>query len=285
MGEVLSDAALESLSPADVSASDVALDGPPPRLDGPSTYLDSPSSQPDGPSMQPDVVAMDRAADVVGPGRAGLVLHWRLDETTGTVAADSSGGGLSGAYQGNPAPATATEPAPTMFANPASRRFAGIAGQGVRLASPSARVRPTTALTVSVWFRTTQTSRADFVAFGLDYFLRNNMDGEFQFVRRRTSGGTNQFFAATGRAPNATDGRWHHAAGVTTVESIALWIDGVIVGQQTISVPFVYSTGSAFLAGQSAAAGVVFAGSLDDVRVYDRALSSDEIRALAAGAD
>ena len=277
LGEVLSDTALDSPAPADVSASEVPVDGP-------SSQADGPSSPPDGPSSPPDVVAMDRAPDVAGPGSSGLVLHWRFDETTGTVAADASGGGLNGTYQGNPPPSTSMDRPPTVFANPASRRFFGDAGQGVRLANPPSRLRPTAALTVSVWFRTRLTTRSDLVALGLDYFLRHNTSGEFQFVRRRSMAATNQFYAATGPAPTALDGRWHHAAGVTTVESIALWIDGVVVGEQMAPVPFLYSTGSTFLAGQSAAAAVLFDGYLDDVRIYDRALSAEEIRALAAGA-
>jgi hypothetical protein len=259
----------------DAAAMDApALDASP--LDAPA--LDVPAS---------DVAAMDAGGQVVGPGKNGLILHWRFDEATGNVVEDSSGGGFNGTYEGSTPPATDPGRAPTTFNNPASRRFTASLSHGVRLTNPpSARLKPAEALTVSVWFRTTQATRADLVGFGLDYFIRNNLSGEFQFVRRRAAGTSNQYWAATARSPGYIDDRWHHIVGVTTVNRIALWIDGVVVGQQSQTYPFVYTDGSTALAGQSGVGpGLHFDGWLDDVRIYERALSDDEIKALASGQD
>lgn len=236
-------------------------------------------------SVAMDAAAMDTGRQLTGPGTNGLVLHWRFDEIAGSVAQDSSDGGLHGTYEGTSPPASDTERPPTTFPNTASRRFTASLAQGVRLAPPQpARLKPTDALTVSVWFRTTQAARADLVGFGLDYFIRNNLSGEFQFVRRRSTGSSNQYWAATARSPGYIDNRWHHIVGVTTVNFIALWIDGMEVGKQSQTYPFVYTAGSTVLAGQSGAGpGLYFEGWLDDVRIYARALSDDEIKALAAG--
>jgi hypothetical protein len=218
-----------------------------------------------------------------GPVAPGLVLYWRFDEPSGSAAIDSSGYGLEGTYSGSPLPAPSTEAAPTTFANPGSRRFDATVVHSVQLASMPAALRPTQALTVSVWFRTTQTTRADLVCHGGDYFIRWNI-GEMEFVRRRPPGSSATWVAASGAASTANDGRWHHAAGVASVDGdTVIYLDGAVVDRDVSRLPFTYVSPSALVVGRSMAGGQVFDGWLDEVRIYDRVLSPDEIQALARG--
>jgi hypothetical protein len=213
----------------------------------------------------------------------GLVLHWRFDEPTGAAALDSSGHRFDGTYSGSSIPSPSAEVPPTTFANPGSRRFDATVGNSVQLASMPAELRPTQALTVTVWFRTTQTTRGDLVSHGSDYFIRWNV-GEMEFVRRRPVGSASTFVSSSGVAPTANDGGWHHAAGVASVDgSTAIYLDGVVVDQDGSRLPFTYAASGAVVVGQSMAGGQPFDGWMDEVRIYDRALSLDEIRALARG--
>ena len=236
------------------------------------------------PADPPDASAgsMDTGGPDVTVSSAGLVLHWRFDEATGREARDSSPSGLHGAAEGTTPPFHDTAIPPTRFPNSGSRRFQVNLNHGVRLSESAAILRPTTGLTVSVWFRTTQTTRSDLVCNGADYFIRF-MPPEVEFVRRRPPIGSVNFVTATGNAPNAFDGAWHHAAGVATPAFTAMYIDGVRVARDSSGIPFTYLSGSVNV-GRNAAASLNFEGWLDDVRIYARALDEDEIRALAAGA-
>jgi hypothetical protein len=225
-----------------------------------------------------------RVVDAVGPGTLGLVLHWRLDESGGTVAQDSSGRGLHGTYQGSPLPAPDSQAAPTGFANPNSRRFVAAANDVVRLEGSPAALQPSTGLTVSVWFRTSAVARADLVCYGADYFIRLE-NGMIGFVRRRPPGSSTTLLTAAGAAPTATDGAWHHAIGVADATGTRIWMDGKRIDSDGTSLPFTYTAGVAFTAGRSSTGFQPFEGALDDVRVYNRALTDSEITALALGAD
>jgi hypothetical protein len=218
------------------------------------------------------------------PIGAGLVLHWRFDELSGSAALDSSGRGFDGTFGGSPGPSPSTETAPTTFANPGSRRFDLAAEDNVLLASMPEALRPTQGLTVSVWFRTTQTTQGDLVSHGKDYFIRLDADDLLEFVRRRPPGSSSTWLSASGKAPAANDGQWHHAAGVASADGdTVIYMDGAPVNTDSQGLPFTYVTPSSLIVGRSMAGSHPFDGWLDEVRIYDRALTVDEIGALARG--
>ena len=81
------------------------------------------------------------------------------------------------------------------------------------MATSAAVLRPNDALTVSLWFRTSQTARAElFCNNGVDYFIRIAAPA-VEFSRRSPAGGGAEL-TATGSAAGAFDGDWHHIAGV-----------------------------------------------------------------------
>lgn len=273
----VSDAGLPSDLPAPV---DLGRDVP--QSDAGADSGDPGPAQPPPDAVVAEVTAPIDAADAGRPA-AGLVLHWRLDELTGVLAADSSSSRLDGTFTGSPVPAPTPDGAPTYFANPGSRLFRSAVNHSVQLGRSAPALQPAAGVTVSVWFRTTLTGRADLLGHGSDYFLRI-MSGEIEFVRRRPTGSSADIYiTASGLAPTATDGQWHHAAGVASTGSIAMYLDGALIARKDEAVPFTYLARD-FTVGRAASAGLSFEGSLDDVRIYNRALAEAEIRALAAGA-
>jgi hypothetical protein len=85
------------------------------------------------------------------------------------------------------------------------------------------------------------------------------------------------------------DGRWHHAvATISANDSIKLYVDGMLQESTTIGTPFsTYTTSYWRIGGWKNAQGSpyngsdgYFLGSLDDVRIYNRALSAGEIQSL-----
>ncbi len=81
-----------------------------------------------------------------------------------------------------------------------------------------------------------------------------------------------------------TDGQWHHIGFVWNCSYRYLYVDGVEVARDTMAwkgSPMRYSDGGLCIgADKTLKPGTFFCGLLDDVRIYDKALSAWEIEAL-----
>lgn len=95
----------------------------------------------------------------------------------------------------------------------------------------------------------------------------------------RTSGNGNWAYGSAPSSVNIGDNNWHHlaivSAGPNNAASILLYVDGVSVTSA--------GNGSINTAGANRIGGVAgynFAGQVDDVRIYNRALSPTEVTAI-----
>jgi hypothetical protein len=124
-----------------------------------------------------------------------------------------------------------------------------------------------------------------------------------KYVNRALDGGTSNAFVTcfaaeapqSAGAPPWLDGNWHHVAAVSSRSSgMTLYLDGVAqtcttFGNSTFAAFDVQyaGRGTDFWVGRNGNAGTGsafdFQGNIDEVRVYDRVLSPDEILALALG--
>jgi hypothetical protein len=209
------------------------------------------------------------ALGLVGPNcdTTGLALYWKLDEASGSLAMDSSGNHLDGAYVSTtdllPVPAAGIVPPMSMTWDLASLAFAfqntapegGVAlRQAVQLSSadggPSLDlVKPPNNFTVAVWYKATiadlDTGGGELVSMGDHYLIRLGKAGgatpeyrvEFdKYVNRPVDGGTANSFVTcyTGEVPQSAgappwlDGNWHHVAAVSSsLTGMTLYLDGV----------------------------------------------------------
>jgi len=81
-----------------------------------------------------------------------------------------------------------------------------------------------------------------------------------------------------------TDGQWHHVVFVYDMDSLhrRLYVDGVLVAEDTTFVAGMPSDGGLYIgASKDLDAGTFFSGMIDDVRIYNQALSAEEIATLA----
>jgi hypothetical protein len=80
-----------------------------------------------------------------------------------------------------------------------------------------------------------------------------------------------------------TDGLWHHIGFVWDGSRRSLYVDWVVVAKDTAAqTPLKSSDGGLYIgAGKNLEVGTLFSGLIDDVRIYNKALSAEEIAALA----
>ncbi len=217
------------------------------------------------------------------------ILHWPLDELTGTNAADTSGYARDGLLNGPPVWTTNGIIAGALD-------FAGT-NDCVRQVGGSNLLNGLTAFTVSLWVK----PAADFADRGLVTADDSATNETFSLITKN--------FASCGRATNVvevvipsaqgavhrisasgvlTPGQWQHVAVTwTNQEAPKLYFNGQ-VDQPLAS--FVTATGalmncSQFVVGKGGWGSVnSWHGAIDDVRVFDRALSGEEILAIADSA-
>ena len=216
----------------------------------------------------------------------GPLLYWRFDEPSGAAAQDASGNNFQGNYLGEPTvPQPSTNVPITMFANPRSRTFAPSGRPGVYLAALD--TRPLTSnLSVTLWFRATTATitGSDVFSINVDVMLRIRLS-EIEFDKRKsTVTGSIFAIALVHDVKGHLDGHWHHLAGVASPGGMDVYLDGVLRYHDVDGLPIIFrSPASVWVGREGASVSHDFAGDLDDVRIYARALSAAEVAALARG--
>jgi hypothetical protein len=221
------------------------------------------------------------------PFTGGLVGYWRLDESiAGSTAADASGynndGTPAGAGGSNNKPQPSTSvPGGTNFLTTRSLHFDGT--DDVLDAGNASVLTMTNPFTVSAWVRSTGDSNYGYIAGKGD---TSDLNGYYITIDQSTGYPTvySMQAAAYQAAVVATniknDGIWHHLLGTFNGTHLRMYLDGVAGTAVAASNPT--SNSSPFRIGASNYAGRFFTGNIDDVRVYNRALSLAEITALAS---
>jgi len=216
---------------------------------------------------------------VKAPTKTGLVGAWTLDEGTGTKANDSSGTGNSGTLSGAVIPTWTTgKLGKALSFNGSSSYVSGGTNLGMSgdfSGTASAWIKRGTGSSSTFQSVFVAGSAATLQAFGLG--INGNSDGD---VTIQFNGGKGRY-SAGGLIPINT---WTHIAVTKTAGAIEstshLFINGVEVAQsggQTGTPNFVASLN---YIGKWTTGGYEFKGLIDDVRVYNRALSATEIAAL-----
>ncbi len=218
---------------------------------------------------------------IINSIRAELIGHWTLDETSGTIAADTSGRGHNGTYVDNP-----------------DLSILGVRGTGMDASNgymeadlgddlPIGAEERSIALWVNV---PVVPGDQKFCGYGSDTagqaftFCIENVNGE-DGVRMRHWGG-NMFYAGF------VTGEWNHIAirvppGATIVNETEVFIDGEFIPSYRSggSDQNLNTTATPFYVGTSIGSqiGRVFEGLLDDVYFYDHALSDIEVLNVMEG--
>jgi hypothetical protein len=203
-----------------------------------------------------------------------LVGWWKFDEASGHTAADSSKGGHPGTLEGGLSFDT--------------HSAAGRDGKAIRLESKNdglkiagyKGVTGSQPRTISAWIKTAAAS-GEIVAWGADDYGQMWVFGHIRGrVGVTPKGGYLYMRAAT------DDDAWHHVAVVVQEaappnlhDHVKLFKDGELAEIDDIGLLDLWpiETGDQF----DVRIGRGFKGLMDELRIYDRALSADEIKALS----
>ena len=201
----------------------------------------------------------------------GAIGYWRLNESGGTSVADRSGHGLSGVATSS----GVTWQQAGAVAGDTAALFNGTSG-GITV--PASEVQLTSALTAEGWVKTTSTSEwQTLVDDGISggeawgFFLLSGVP-RLEVLHPYGSG------AAVMGAASISDGQWHHIAGTWDGTTLRMYVDGVLSGIASFAAPLMTTDGPIGI-GQYpyTDGGFRLDGSLDDVAIYDHALTSTQI--------
>jgi Concanavalin A-like lectin/glucanases superfamily len=219
------------------------------------------------------------AGDIVG--------NWHLDEGQGTTVQDSSGNFNTGTLR-----AFGSTTGPTWidrrFDTPALR-FGSIGSVEI----PDAPVLNPEKITLEAWVRRSRTSNLneyviskgakDCVA--ASYALYTVGNGALAFY---IFDGNNTYVESPAiDASKIWNDRWHHVAGTYDGKMVRLYVDGKEQGNgtpTTLAIGYGLSTNNSLYIGSYGTNCVAkFGGDIDDVRIWNRALTDTEIKLRKVG--
>ncbi len=215
-------------------------------------------------------------------GDGSLVGLWTLDEGTGTVASDYSGNADSGTWNGSSTNGS-------YYTTGKVGGYAGIfdgTSTVVNMTASSILDAQLGSMTWAFWFKTTSTVR--------EMLWRKSGGGNANGVicEVNNSGGAgaadcnvlHSGILVTSAATTYNNNAWHHLAATLdrNTNVLTLFADGLFSGSTSVSsLSGINLTSGA--AGTISNSATPFGGLIDDVRIYNRALSASEIAAMYSG--
>jgi len=224
------------------------------------------------------VLALAAAASLVWASSVGLVSYWPFDEGSGPTAFD--------AVNGNDGTINGATYVPGKFGK--ALNFAA-SGDLVTVGN-DALLRPAK-VTVSDWVRNVGAPTS------YDYILAKTLDGGKASYAFYTGGSGGLFFYVSGSTyylshdagSGIWDGGWHHIAGTYDGSSVRLFVDGSEIGTAKPGpLAIVYGTtvfnGDLSIGsyGNQSPALFDWRGEIDEVGIWNRALSAAEVAWLAS---
>ncbi|MFH7881016.1 MAG: DUF2341 domain-containing protein, partial [Candidatus Aenigmatarchaeota archaeon] len=215
---------------------------------------------------------------VINPiyNETGLIASWHFNEGSGTIALDSSGNNNNGNLVNGPT-----------WVNGKFGKALSFDGVDDYVSTTNQFSNPQT-FSLVIWFKTTSASGRKIIGFentqtgtgstNYDRHLYVGTDGKLYFGVY--DGSTRTISTTT----TVTDGSWHFAVATFSSNVMRLYLDGNFVGSLSTGGAQNFNgwwrIGSYKCAGWPNCGDGYFPGIIDEVRIYNRALSDTEIQAL-----
>ncbi|MHC4354808.1 MAG: LamG domain-containing protein [Planctomycetota bacterium] len=219
------------------------------------------------------VLVLGLALTSVVEAATDLVGHWKFDEGSGNIAKDSSGNGHDGTFNGNPQWVEGQLGGALDFDGDDSVEIPH---------HPSLSI--TDEITVTAWAKIRAGAGGELAIISKGGWAANDLPFELTQV----PGGPTcwQFYDDGGRdmcnPPTLPEEEWHHIAGTYDGQSFKIYYDGVLEEEVAYVGTMPENTASVTI-GQRSRGGTFYDGTIDEVAIYNRALSEDEIAATMMG--
>ncbi|MCK5679510.1 hypothetical protein KAI46_01710, partial [bacterium] len=231
---------------------------------------------------------IDLGGATIPPPPNSLVAHYKLDETSGTTAVDSTGRNNGTIIGSGP---TWTDGAPDGLNPSGALDFPGGDGDFGYVDCGNASLDITGSRTVAAWVKID--------AWGADWtgvITKGDVPGNYDLIRNGSSNNLGFYIADSAGGfcvgdDNVADGQWHHVTGVyDSAGMMYMYVDGVL--DASISV----TGGATTMNNQPLVLNGLndgntgwdntrhIDGKIDDVRIYNYVLSASEIAYLAGAA-
>jgi hypothetical protein len=211
-----------------------------------------------------------------GSETAGPVGWWKLDETSGLTVANAAGNTLNGKLFGKP-----------------RWTSEGVRGGALEFdtkvnwveVADSSDLDFRNGLTVATWIKARAVGKAAdaLLAKGEAWRLYRAADkGDLTFALAglETTGKSKGKPATVTYKPTIEDKQWHHVVATYDGKRLALYVDGEEKGAVTASGVISPNNVPVALGDNAASRGKLLGGWLDDVRLYTRGLTAEEVKAL-----
>jgi dextranase len=216
------------------------------------------------------------ATTLIATTATNLLAYWTFDEGSGTVAYDSSGNSNTGTVVN-------LGSNPITWDSGVIRGALYCDGQTEVTVPNSASLNPVNGVSIAGWVDADYWGSGSYVprivekgASDNQYALLSTSSGQLEFLLSGVSNGT-----LVVNAP--ANSSWHHLAGTYDGTVMRFYVDGQQVAQQPASGPPSVTT-DALAVGIKPGGNplTAFSGSIDDLRIYGRALSPAEVTQLFA---
>lgn len=196
---------------------------------------------------------------------AGLVEQWKFDEATGTAIYDSSGSFNTGT----------SSDSSMRVASSSCQIGSCLSFNGSSNKITLGSVTTDAAITVSAWIKTSMSGQQPIFSNRGDGLYLGTSGGKF-FIYYNTATPPNMF-----SVKSVNDNSWHMVSWISNGATSTMYIDGVF--DSSLPQSRSSSSGTGYI-GWDSPNNEFFSGSIDDVRIYNRALSANEISQIYNGA-
>ena len=244
-------------------------------LDGLDRFIDDPNTSDTGviifrPVYCPENVDMGAYEFGSITPQLRLVAHWKLDERDGNIAYDSSGNNHG-----------------TLYGEPNWQPGGGQIAGALEFddvddyvdCGNDASLNLTDEITLAVWVNTEDAGNSEHNPYVMkgdhSYAIKHHFSNSIEFFIY--DGGWHVAWFAV---DNSFNGTWHHLAGTYDGSELKLYIDGRLEAATPYVGSIDSSTFNVNIGRNTEVTGRLYEGTIDDVRLYNYALSSDEVRWL-----
>ena len=194
----------------------------------------------------------------------GLVGYWPLDEGSGTIAYDFTGNGNNGTLTNGP----------TWTSGIVASNALSFSGSSYVTVGNASVLNPGTQVSIAAWvnFGTQAQSWAGIVS---------KADASNAHGYDLRVGGAHGTTSTLSGDPNAiiNNGTWTFLVGTYNGQTVSLYVNGVLTATSQYGAG-IANNGTSLNIGADGTATFSMVGSVDDTRIYNRALSAVEIKAL-----